>query len=184
MSICLKSKRGKRRSIQLKQVKVRLIRPNEKESWDELMRSHHYLSSSRLGGRQLKYVAECHGQCLALISFSSCSYHLAPRDRWIGWDQNQLEKRRDLVVQNSRFLVMPGVNEKNLASKILSLCTNRLSADWENNYGHPVLLVETFVDLKYSGTSYSASGWTRLGETKGFYRRHAQTFTLYKTVYL
>ena len=45
-----------------------------------------------------------------------------------------------------RFLILPGGGERNLGSRVLSLCTRRLVRDWPARFGHDVLLAETFVD--------------------------------------
>lgn len=157
--------------IRLDRVKVRLINPDEKDEWDELMQKHHFLHSAKLAGNQLRYVAELYGKCVALLSFSAPSYHLKGRDKWIGWSEEQLAQRRHFVVQNSRLLIMPDITLNNLSSRILSLCSKRLNADWEANFGHPVMLIETFVDPAYHrGTCYKAANWIRLGETQGFKR--------------
>jgi predicted transposase YbfD/YdcC len=157
--------------VRLDRVKVRLISPDEKDQWNELVQQHHSLHSAKLAGNQLRYVAEIYGKCVALLSFSAPSYHLKGRDEWIGWSEEQLAQRRHFVVQNSRLLIMPDVTLNNLASCVLSLCSKRLCADWEANFHHPVVLIETFVDPAYHrGTCYKASNWIRLGETQGFKR--------------
>ena len=157
--------------MRLNRVTVRLIKEDEKNQWDKLVKEHHFLNSSRLAGNQLRYVAELYGKCVALLSFSASSYHLRLRDNWIGWSEEQLFQRRHFIVQNSRLLIMPDVTLKNLSSRVLSLCLKRLNADWQTHFGHPVLLVETFVDPAYHrGTCYNAANWIRLGETKGFKR--------------
>ena len=162
--------------IRLDRVTVRLIDTDEKDQWDELMREHHFIHSAHLPGNQLRYVAELYGKCVALLSFSAASYHLKGRDEWIGWSEEQLAQRRHFVVQNSRLLIMPDVTLQNLSSRVLSLCLNRLSTDWEAHFGHPALLVETFVNPAYHrGTCYKAANWTRLGETQGF-KRSSQGF--------
>ena len=96
---------------------------------------------------------------------------LRARDQWIEWSDEQRRRRLPFVVNNCRFLLLPERTVPNLASRVLSLTTKRLSADWQERYGHPVLVVETFVDPEqYSGTLYSASGWSELGKTNGFKR--------------
>lgn len=170
MTIKLKFDRNVPRRISLKHIKVRLINECEDDKWNELMSEHHYLGNARIGGNKLRYIAECRGKCLALISFSSCSYHLSSRDNYIGWSYEQLEMRRHFVIQNSRFLILPDINKKNLASRILGLCVGIIAEDWQKHFRYKPLLAETFVDPMYTGTGYRASGWIRLGETKGFSR--------------
>lgn len=171
MAISTRFSKGMGGNVRLDHVKVRVAESEtDRERWNELVCAHHYLHDARLCGPQIRYVAECRGKCVALLGFSIASWHLAPRDRWIGWDERQRLSRLGFVAQNSRFLIMPGVETANLASRVLGLCQARLADDWMERYGHPLLLLETFVDKCYPGTSYRADNWTRLGETQGFSR--------------
>ncbi len=157
---------------------VRPIRPEEEEQWNRLMASRHPLGNPQVAGHRIKYIAEEQGKPVALMCFSACAYHLADRDRWIGWTSEQATQRRHFVVQNSRFLILPheGERRRNLASRTLAQCGRRLSADWCERFGYPVLLLETFVDPAfYRGTCYRASGWVAVGQTRGF-RRDDQQF--------
>jgi len=96
---------------------------------------------------------------------------LRARDQWIGWSEEQRRRRLPLIANNCRFLLLPDKTFPNLASRSLSLASHRLSADWQIRYGHPVVVVETFVDPEqFCGTVYSASGWQELGQTDGFGR--------------
>lgn len=152
-------------------VQVRLIKPEERENFDTVLIKEHYLHSARFVGEQLRYVAEHDGQPVALVVWSAGAYKLKGREEWIGWTERQKKRRLSLVVNNSRFLILQGFHIPNLASRILKLNVERLSADWEQAHGHAVLVAETFVDPElFRGTIYSASGWTLLGETKGFAR--------------
>lgn len=154
-------------------MKVRPILDDEKDFWNYWMKARHPLGNPKFAGHQIKYIAEKQGKPVALMSFSACAYRLADRDRWIGWTPEQATQRRHFVVQNSRFLILPheGERRKNLASQTLAWCARRLSADWQERFGHPVLLLETFIDPAYHrGTSYKASGWDVVGQTKGFKR--------------
>ncbi len=100
---------------------------------------------------------------------------LAPRDQWIGWDAAVRERRLHFLANNTRFLILPGAaGRKNLASKVLGLTLQRLSPDWQRRYGHPLLLVETFVDpSRFTGTCDRAAGWQPLGLTRGYARQAA-----------
>lgn len=161
----------------VEQIQVRVVRPEEEVRWEELTSQHHYLKSARMVGEQLRYVAEYQGQWLALIGWSAAAYHLKGRDGWIGWDANQRRARLHLVANNARFcrLGEPG-QYPNLASRAMALNLARLSEDWEAKYGHPIVLVESFVDLElFRGTAYKASGWKAIGTTAGF-QRVAQDF--------
>ncbi len=158
----------------LAQVSVRLIKPEEKGRWDALICERHYLGNAHLVGRQLRYVAELDGQWVALVGWNVAAYHLKGREDWIGWTVQQRLSRRKFAVQNSRYLLLVDRGRyPNLASRILALCTGRLSQDWQEAFGHPVLAVESFVDPeRFSGSCYRAAGWERLGATQGFRRHH------------
>jgi len=159
-------------------VSVRLLSDGERVAYDAFLDKQHYLKSGRLVGEQLRYVAECDGQWLALLSWSAGSYHLADRDDWIGWSSDQRCRRLPFVVNNSRFLILDGVDCPNLASRVMKLCLQRLSHDWFLSYGHEVLVAESFVDPQlFRGTAYMASGWDRLGETQGYSRVRREYYT-------
>jgi hypothetical protein len=163
-------------AVQITRVSVRPIDSGEQSEWERLMDSHHLLGNAQFSGHQIRYVAECRGRAVALLSFSASAYHLADRDRWIGWSPEQAMKRRHFVVQNSRFLILLPDPPRNLASRVLSRCVNRLPDDWRTRFGFVPVLAETFVDpLHFRGTSYKAAGWTEVGKTRGF-RRDGQEF--------
>ena len=156
----------------LSAVTVRLIEDSERARFDELLATEHYLKNPTVVGAVLRYVAEYQGQWVALLVYSSAALHLKPRERWLQWSARQLAQRRHLLAQNSRFLVLAAAGEwPNLASRVLKLTGQRLAADWQQHFGHPVLAVETFVDpQQFRGTCYHAAGWQRLGPTQGFER--------------
>jgi hypothetical protein len=152
----------------LDEVLVRPLRPQERGRFERLMAAHHYLGWGQPVGETLLYVAQAHGRWVALLAFGAAAYALRDRDAWIGWSLAQRQARLNFVAQNRRFLILPGVREPNLASRILSLCVRRLASDWQDAYGHPVLLAETFVDpQRFEGTCYLAAGWQPLGLTAG-----------------
>ena len=131
----------------LDRVTVRLLREDERSQFDYYLQEEHYLESSRLVGEWLRYVAEVDGQWVALLTFSASALHLKARERWLGWSPRQRARRLGLIVNNSRFLVLPERQRyPNLASRILGMALRRLSADWQERWGHPVLVVESFVD--------------------------------------
>lgn len=163
----------------LRRIKLKLVLPEERERFDELLKERHYLHSARLGGQSLRYVAELDGEWVALITFSAPALNIKAREKWIGWTPRQRTRRLSFVVNNSRFLVLPDRNRyPNLASRVLGLCLKRLNADWEQEWGHPVLLVESFVDeSKYRGTCYRACGFAAVGPSSG-YGRNSRDFYL------
>jgi hypothetical protein len=158
--------------LELREVVVRVVRRSEEGRYQRLMQEHHYLGSVGKIGETLWYVALWRDRWVALVSFSAAALKCAARDRWIGWDWRHQYDRLKLVVNNSRFLILPERRSANLGSRILSLCQRRLSGDWQERFGHPVLLLETFVDpRRFRGTVYQADNWIFVGESKGFRRR-------------
>lgn len=111
------------------------------------------------------------GGWLGILVFGAAAKHLKHREEWIKWTESQRRKRLSLVTNNVRFLMLPKGEIPNLASRVLRLTTDRIADDWQTRYGHPVVLVETFVNPEqFQGTVYRASGWTELGETSGYGR--------------
>jgi hypothetical protein len=153
----------------LKGLVVRPIADAEQARWIDLMGRHHYLGFHRLVGIYLCYVAILNDQWVGLLSWSWAALKNAPRERWVGWNVSLKEKRLRYVVNNMRFLILPWVCLRNLASRILALNCRRLPSDWDQLYGHPPVLAETFVDgSRFSGTCYKAAGWIEVGHTSGF----------------
>jgi hypothetical protein len=151
-----------------------IVRPmvrKERRRYDSLMREHHYLHSHQLVGQQLYYVATYQGEWLALSSWCAAARHLKARDTFIGWTAEQCRHRRALLANNARFLILPGRHLPNLASRVMKLVLERLSSDWQQQYKHPIVMVESFVDPEqFRGTTYQCSGWTQLGLTQGYGR--------------
>jgi len=164
-------------------VSVRLIRPEEQERFDGLLVEQHYLHSAERVGAWLCYVAEYQGNWLALFTWSAPAYHLKAREAWLGWSEAQRRRRLGLVVNNSRFLILEKAHYPNLASRVMRLCLDRLSEDWETRWGQSVLLAESFVDVQvFRGTCYKASGWQELGLTQGYpdFRNWALEVTIFE----
>ncbi len=151
-----------------------LVRPIERAEelrYQQLMQAHHYLGALPKIGETLWYVATWREAWVALLSFSAAAWKCAVRDRWIGWPFRHQYDRLSLLANNSRFLILPAWHRPNLASRTLALCQRRLSADWQERFGHPLLLLETFVDpTRFQGTLYKATNWIYVGDTKGFRR--------------
>ena len=152
---------------------VRLVRREERARWRELMRRHHYLGFQHIVGESLWYVATVGEEWVALLGWGAAALKCGARDRWIGWERAVQWRRLRLVANNARFLILPGWNQPNLASRLLALNLKRLSPDWEICHGHSILLAETFVDgSRFRGTCYRAAGWQALGQTRGFGKRN------------
>lgn len=137
----------------------------------ELVGRHHYLGHAVPFGAHLRYLvfaSRPERTVVGCVQFSSPAWRMAVRDEWIGWDDATRQRNLQRVVNNSRFLILPWVRVKNLASRVLSLALRRLCADWPRRYGVEALLVETLVDTRrYTGHCYRASNWVLLGETTG-----------------
>ncbi len=156
----------------LDEVCVEIATPTQMPRIDKLLDQHHYLGSHRPVGERLYYIAlDAAHRWVAVLVFSAPAKHLKHRDAWIGWSNEQRRRRLSLVTNNSRFLLLPDFSVPNLGSRVLRLTLDRLSGDWQTRYGHPVEVVETFVDPEqFCGTVYTASGWTELGQTDGWGR--------------
>lgn len=136
--------------------------------WNEFIDRYHYLGYKTLPGAQLRYFVKSEGQILALLGFGAAAWKTAPRDTYIGWDKATRRKNLHLVVNNARFLILPWVRSKNLGSRILSLASKRIGADWQERYQYRPVLLETFVEIqRFQGTCYKAANWARVGETCG-----------------
>lgn len=154
------------------EVRVTVAVPPQLPRIHQLLKQHHYLGSLRPVGERLYYIAtDSSGRWLAILVFSAAANHLKHRDEWIGWSNEQRRRRLSLITNNSRFLLLPEGAVPNLGSRVLRLTLDRLSQDWQEHYGHPILAVETFVDPEqFCGTVYTANGWIELGPTDGWGR--------------
>ena len=163
----------------LDHLQVRLVTSPKDKAWcDKLIVEHHYLKDATLVGEQLRYVATYKGQWLALATWSGAAFHLKDRDGFIGWDFEQCRRRRPLLANNSRLLVLPECHYPNLISRFMKLMLGRVSADWLEHWAHPLAMVETFVDPQlFQGTAYKVSGWSHLGKTAGWKRDAADFYT-------
>lgn len=134
-----------------------------------LLAQYHYRGFNGAVGESLQYLArDRYGRELAVMVFGAAAWKVAARDQFIGWSVQQRQQRLGSIANQQRFLILPWVRVPHLASHVLALATRRLSADWQARYGHPVWLVETFVELeRFAGTAYKAAGWLQLGQTTG-----------------
>lgn len=136
--------------------------------WNEYIQRYHYLGYKTLPGAQLRYFVYAAEQPLALLGFGAAAWQCAPRDRYIGWAHEQRKRNLHLIVNNARFLILPWVQSRNLASMILAQAARILPGHWRERYGYRPLLLETFVEKpRFQGTCYKAANWIRLGQTKG-----------------
>lgn len=108
------------------------------------------------------------GRPVACLLFGAAAWQCAARDQHIGWDRATRAGRLQLLTNNTRFLILPWVRVPHLASHVLGRVTRRVSADWQRKYGHPIYLLETFVErARFAGTCYQAANWVRVGQTRG-----------------
>jgi len=136
--------------------------------YNSLIEHYHYLGYCHPVGEQLKYVVFAGERPIACIAFSSAPRHIGCRDRFIGWSPEVRRKNLHLIAYNTRFLILPWVRVRNLASHLLSRTAKRVAEDWPVVYGHPILLLTTFIDTeRFPGTCFRAAGWVYLGETTG-----------------
>ena len=142
---------------------------HESRLWNGFVARYHYLGYRRLVGAQMRYaVHDRNGFPVAMLGFSTAAWKLAPRDRFIGWAPELRGKNLPLVIDNSRFLILPWIRIPNLGSHILSLVCQRLPDEWAGRYNTTPVLIETFVETpRHVGTVYQASGWTNVGTTSG-----------------
>jgi hypothetical protein len=157
---------------ELGEIEIERVGSVEERRWfRELVGRYHYLGHAVPYGRQLRYLffaREPEKRVIGCLQYTSAAWRMAARDRWIGWDDKTRERKLGQVVNNSRFLILPWVRVKNLASRVLSKASGRMAKDWEESYGEAPLLIETLVDAsRYEGVCYRAANWRELGETSG-----------------
>ncbi|MCK4619280.1 MAG: DUF4338 domain-containing protein [Desulfobacterales bacterium] len=153
---------------QLPHLQLQMINKTNSSLWNEYIERYHYLGYTPLPGAQLRYFITANGQILALTGFGAAAWQTSPRDKFIGWDHEQRKRNLHLIVNNARFLILPWVQSKNLASKILALNARQLPYDWEEKYNIRPVLMESFVEKnRFAGTCYKAANWCNVGQTKG-----------------
>jgi hypothetical protein len=142
---------------------------NERLSWRQWMGRYHYLGYKVPFGASLRYLIYAEGDVVVgALQFSSAAWRIGCRDRWIGWDDRQRGRNLQKIVSNSRFLLLPWVKVRNLASTVLSLAAREIPLHWQGLYGIRPVLLETLVDVaRYRGTCYRAANWTPVGMTTG-----------------
>jgi hypothetical protein len=136
--------------------------------WNTYIEHHHYLGHQLMPGAQMRYFVRAAGHIIAALGFGASAWKVKPRDQLIGWTAQQRQRNLHLVVNNARFLILPWIRCKNLASRILALISKRLPDDWHARYAYRPVLLETFVEKpRFTGTCYKAANWQRLGDTQG-----------------
>ena len=156
---------------------------SQRPLFEALLHHHHYLSYRSTVGENLQYlVCDQQRRPLACLLFGAAAWHCVDRDRYIGWDPRIRSQNLHLLTNNTRFLILPWVHVRLLASHILSRISRRLSWDWRHKYGHPIYLLETFVERdRFRGTVYRAANWVRVGQTKGRTRQDRPDGTRHAT---
>lgn len=162
---------------------------SRKESalWNGLIDRYHYLGYSPLPGAQLRYLIRSEEGLLGAMGWGAAAWKVGPRDQWIGWGPALRESHLNKVLNNARFLILPWVRSRNLASKVLALSEHRVSLDYEERYGIKPVLLETFVEQRrFRGTCYRAANWVRMGQTQGRGKcdRHNHAQLPIKDIYL
>lgn len=169
-------------------VKLKLVRNTKLEPlYNSLVQQYHYLGYRQIVGNHLKHIAFINQKPVACLGWGSAAWSVKSRDDFIGWDKSIKEKNLHFVANNTRFLILPWVSVKYLASKILAINAKRISDDWLNIYNHPLYLLESFVEKnRFKGTCYKAANWICVGQTKGIAKKgHDHLFHgNIKTVYL
>jgi hypothetical protein len=168
------------------ELSLHVVTPSESYLWNYLVHQYHYLGQPKLVGEHLRYLAFLNGQVVACLGWASAAFKVEDRDQFIGWDIPTRHQRLCFIANNVRFLILPWIHIKHLASKVLAFNLRRLSNDWQRTYAHPLYLAETFVDVsRFQGTCYRASNWIDVGLTKGsakrgnHYHYHGQSKAIY-----
>ncbi len=143
-------------------------RTSREPLFNSLLEQYHDLGYTQPVGEHLKYLVVAHDRPMACLAWSSAPRHLGCRDRFIGWSPEARRKNIRFLAYNLRFLILPWVEVRHLASHLLGRMARVLARDWEQVYGHPIHFLETFVDpQQYRGTCYRAANWIVLGRTTG-----------------
>lgn len=173
--------------IECGKIKLEIARPGETLArWRKYVSAYHRLGDPTVFGSQIRYIITSDGQDLGCLLFSASSWALAAREDWIGWTSADKKSRLHLIVNNSRFLVLPSVRIKNLASRALSMAAKRIQKDWLEKFCYAPVLLETFVEPPYKGTSYRAANWIYIGDTQGRGRndRYTERLLTRKAIYV
>jgi hypothetical protein len=150
-------------------VTVKMVRHTKLEPlYNSLVNQYHYLGYTQIVGNHLKYMAFSGDRPLACIGWGSAAWAVQSREKFIGWTKPVKNKNLHFVINNTRFLILPWIQVKCLASKVMAMNIRRISDDWLKIYNYPLYMLETFVEQeRFKGTCYKASNWKCVGETKG-----------------
>ena len=153
----------------LRPLELRNVRRTPEEAlFNSLIEQYHPLRYIQPVGEHAKYIVHAAGRPIACLAWSSAPRHLGARDRYLGWSAEARRRNIRFLAYNPRYLILPWIRVKLLASHILGEMARRISADWERSYGHPVYFQETFVDPeRHRGTCYRAANWVVMGRTTG-----------------
>jgi hypothetical protein len=136
--------------------------------WNELIERYHYLGYKPLPGAQMRFLVFGDSRLLAALGFGASAWKVAARDHWIGWAAEHRMANLHLIVNNARFLILPWVQSRNLASRILGRIARLLPQLWDERYGYAPVMLETFVEKdRFRGTCYRAANWILVGPTQG-----------------
>jgi hypothetical protein len=160
----------------LRPLQIQVVGPKDGDyrRFQSYLRQYHYLGHRGPVGENLGYlIRSCAGVDLACLLFGAAAWQCAGRDRWIGWRAEQRVQGLPLIANNSRFLILPSVVVPHLASHLLAQIARRIDQDWQKRYGHPLHLLETFVQSdRFRGTCYQAANWIHVGQTTGRTRQN------------
>lgn len=158
-------------------LEMRVIEPGSPEAgrWAFYLDRFHYLGF-RVVGENLGYlIGDAQGEDVACLLFGAAAWKCAARERFLGWDQRPRIGGLSRIANNTRFLILPWVRVKCLASHVLGRVSRRIRADWEQKYKHGLDWLETFVETgRFAGTCYAAANWRLVGQTQGRGRQDAQ----------
>jgi len=153
----------------------RINNPENTRLFRGLLQQHHYLGYTGPVGENLQYlIYDRHDRLLGCMLFGAAAWQVADRDQYISWDKSTRKRNLSRIANNMRFLILPWVRVPHLASHLLATTRHRLSKDWQEKYGHPIFLLETFVEQdRFAGTCYRADNWIWVGKTRGRSRNHS-----------
>ena len=153
---------------EIKHLSLDVCQKKELRLWNEFIGRYHYLGYRIMPGAQIRYLIRAGERVLGAMGFGGPAWKVAPRDNFIGWTPEERERHLHFIVNQTRFLILPWIRCKNLATKSLAMARARIADDWGERYGYRPVLLETFVDTtRFRGTCYKADNWIQVGLTQG-----------------